>query len=210
VTELWLERWEEGRTGWHEPDGNFKLKAHWPMLATGTRVLVPLCGKSPDLLWLAQQNMEVVGIELSSIAVEAFFSENDLGFGIQGTGHLRCYRADALPISIYCGDYFDFDSDPFGALYDRAALIAMPPDERPGYVQHTKALLTDDAYRMVIALEYDQAAADGPPYSVLPEEILSYWDDLRVASQHNDIDNSPPKFREAGLTEVIEKAWISP
>lgn len=210
MAESWLERWELGRIGWHETDGNSKLKAHWPKLAGGSRVLVPLCGKSPDIFWLAGQGLEVVGVELSEIAVDAFFSEHDLNFEVRNDGPLRRYRALAQPISLYCGDYFDFESGPFDALYDRAALVALPAEQRPAYVEHTGALLTDDAYRLIITLEYDQDAADGPPYSVLPDEILSYWNDLRVLSQHNDIDGCPPKFREAGLTSFIETAWSSP
>lgn len=210
MAEPWLERWEQGRIGWHEPDGNAKLKAHWPELFSGSRVLVPLCGKSPDLLWLAGRGHDVVGVELSEIAAEAFFTEHRLDFELGMEGALRRYHARTRPITIYCGDYFDFEAGVFEALYDRAALVAMPVEERPRYVEHTKALLGDDAYRLVVTLEYDQAAVEGPPYSVPPEEILSYWSDLQLLSQHNDIDAAPPKFREAGLTTFVETAWSSP
>ena len=82
MTECWVERWQEGRTGWHEPDGNDSLKKYWR--AAGRRVLVPLCGKTPDLAWLARLGNEVVGIELAEIAVETFFDffETDKGFAV--------------------------------------------------------------------------------------------------------------------------------
>jgi len=207
MTEPWHERWEQGRIGWHEPDGNAKLKRHWPDLANGGRVLVPLCGKSPDLFWLANRGLDVVGVELSQIAVKAFFDEHDLEYEVTGDGGFICYRSMTHPISICCGDYFDFESRRFDALFDRGALVAIPADERPRYVAHTKTLLKEDAYRLIITLEYDQSAADGPPYAVMPDEVTSYWSDLVALSRNNDIDNCPPKFKAAGLTEVIETAW---
>lgn len=210
MTEPWIERWEQGRIGWHEPDGNRKLKKHWPNLSQGSRVLVPFCGKTPDLLWLAKRDLGVVGVELSQIAVESFFAEHDLEFEVRSDRVLSCYHAKTRPIVIYCGDYFDFLSQPFDALYDRGALIALPAAERPTYVEHTKSLLRKDAYRLIITLEYDQRAANGPPFAVMPDEVISYWGNLKILSQNNDIENCPPKFRSAGLTEVIETAWSSP
>jgi thiopurine S-methyltransferase len=209
VAEPWLERWEEGRIGWHEPGGNANLKKHWPDLPEGSRVLVPLCGKSRDLIWLANRRLDVVGVELSAIAVESFFNEYKLEYGVDSQGKLIRYRSKTQPITIFCGDYFDFEAQVFDALFDRGALVAMPADERPRYVEHTKALLRDDAYRLIITLEYDQSAANGPPFAVMADEIKSYWDDVRLLGRHNDIDNCPPKFRDAGLTEIVEAAWSS-
>ncbi len=209
MTEPWLERWEQGRIGWHEADGNAKLKKHWPDLTEGGRVLVPFCGKARDLIWLADQCLDVVGIELSAIAVESFFVEHSLEFKVDNESRLQRYRATHRPITVFCGNYFDFESQPFDALFDRGALVAVPADERPHYIEHTKTLLRENSYRLIITLEYDQAAADGPPFAVLPDEINSYWDDLQILSRGNAIDSCPPKFKAAGLTEVMETAWSS-
>ncbi len=209
MTEPWLERWEEGRIGWHEPDGNGNLKKHWPDLPADSRVLVPLCGKAFDLVWLANRGLDVTGVELSPTAVESFFNEHKLEYEVDSAEKLHRYRSTTRPITIFCGDYFDFESRPFAALFDRGALVAMPVEERPRYVEHTKALLGEDAYRLIITLEYDQTAANGPPFAVMPSEIASYWDDIHLLSRHNDIDNCPPKFKAAGLAEVLEAAWSS-
>ena len=209
MQDFWLERWREGRIGWHEVDGSALLRRYWPRLVRGTSVLVPLCGKSVDLLWLAAQGLDVVGVELSEIAVRAFFDENDLGFENTVHGSLQCYRATTAPVRIYCGDYLDFDDRPFGALYDRGALVAVPAGERPDYVAHTAERLAPDAFRMVITLEYDQDAVAGPPYSVGSAELRSYWPDLESVCSRNDIDTGPPKFREAGLDQVTETVWTS-
>ena len=209
IVEQWLERWKQGRIGWHEPHGNTNLRKHWPDLAEGSRVLVPYCGKAFDLVWLADRRLDVVGVELSAIAVESFFNEQKLDYAVDSDGKLRRYRSRDQPITVFCGDYFDFESQPFDALFDRGALVAVPADERPNYVRHTKTLLKKHAYRLIITLEYNQAQANGPPFAVMPDEVISYWDDLQVLGRHNDIDNCPPKFKAAGLTEVMECCWSS-
>ncbi len=209
MSEDWLGRWDEGRTGWHEPAGNEGLKAHWPELPEGSSVLVPLCGKAPDLLWLAERGHVVVGVELSDIAVAAVFAEHDLEFVRESSGSFDRYTAKKYPITVYCGDYFSFQSSTFDALYDRGALIALPKDLRPRYVEHTRQLLRPDATRLVITLEYDQQVVNGPPFSVLAGELTGYWDDLDRVAEKNDIDNCPPKFRKAGLTDILEVVWLS-
>lgn len=209
MREDWLSRWIEGRTGWHEPAGNEGLQRHWPDLAGPSRVLVPLCGKTPDLLWLAQRGHEVVGVELSRIAVEAFFEEHNLRYESGSDGAIREYRCPDHAVTLYCGDYFDFRSAPFDALYDRGALVALSAEERPLYVTHTKKLLRSDAFRFVITLEYDQSIVNGPPFSVTADELAGYWDDLVRVGEKNDVDNCPPKFRQAGLKEFTEVVWRS-
>ncbi len=209
VAEDWLARWQQGRIGWHQADGNPYLRRYWPQLPQGSTVLVPLCGKSVDMIWLAAQGLSVTGIELSAIAIAAFFTENDLEYTLSRDGKLDCYSAVSAPISIYCGNYFDFEGKPADALYDRGALATLPEADRPAYIKHTKSLLRAAAHRLIITLEYDQIMASGPPYSVPAEEIHQYWPDLQRVAAHNDLDNCPPKFRQAGLDAVMEAAWSS-
>ena len=171
-------------------------------------MLVPLCGKTVDLLWLASRGLEVTGVEVSDIAVRAFFEENDLAYRrVEGDG-LPTYAATSAPVRIVCGDYLQFEDAPFHSLYDRGALIAVPAPERAAYVEHTRRLLEPDAYRMVITLSYDETVVDGPPFSVPDDELRRYWPDLTCVDSRNDIDNAPPKFRAAGLGELRESVWI--
>ena len=204
MTESWLERWREGRIGWHEDGGNASLRKHWS--TEGRRVLVPMCGKTLDMLWLAERGNEVVGVELSEIAVRAFFEENDLPYSVR-RGRMPAYAADERDITIYCGDLFDFDEPGFTGWYDRGALVATPAEQRPAYARHIDALLAADACKLLITLEYDDKVATGPPYSISPREILGYWPELQAVDRYDDIDNGPPKFREAGLTEMFETVW---
>ena len=165
MTESWLERWREGRIGWHEEEGNASLKKHWR--AEGKRVLVPMCGKTVDMLWLEERGNSVVGVELSDIAARAFFKENDLRYTVH-EGPLPAYIAEDRDITI---------------------------------------LLAPDACRLLITLEYDDAIATGPPFSISGDEIRRYWPDLQEIERYDDIDNGPPKFRDAGLQEMFESVW---
>jgi thiopurine S-methyltransferase len=203
----WIERWEKGNTGWHESDGNARLKQHWR--GTAKHVLVPFCGKSRDLLWLEAQGNSVAGVELSELAITTFFDENGLEYTIRD-GTLKAFQAKTRQITIYCGDYFALQTEPFDAHFDRGALIALPPDRRPAYAAHTSSLLTSAAEQLVITLEYDQKVIGGPPFSVLAAEVEQYWPTLRRVAAEDDIANCPPKFREAGLKKITEVIWRSP
>lgn len=204
MSEDWHERWLEGRIGWHETNGNASLRKHWQ--ASGKRVLVPLCGKSVDMLWLEAQGNDVTGVELSDIAARAFFEENGVAYTIR-EGRLPVYVADDRKITIYCGDLFEYDGAGFDACYDRGALVTLPRDVRPAYVEHINGLLTPDAYKLIITVEYDDNIATGPPFSISENELLSYWPELERLDHYDDIDNGPPKFRDAGLSEMFETVW---
>jgi thiopurine S-methyltransferase len=206
-TEDWLDRWENNRTGWHESDGNAGLKMHWH--AAGRRVLVPLCGKSPDLVWLAQRGHEVVGVELAETAVQQFFAEQRLEFEIDDAGPLARYSATDLSVTIFCGDYFSFESAPFDALYDRGAMVALNQSMRQQYIRHTGRLLKPTAGLLIVTLEYDQDVVQGPPFAVMADELSAGWGELDRVAEKDDIDTCPPKFREAGLTDIKEVFWRS-
>ena len=205
MNEAWIQRWHDGQIGWHEADGNRSLKKYWS--ATGRRVLVPFCGKTRDLLWLEEQGNEVVGIELADMAARAFFEENGLAFDHDAAN--ATYRARDRRIEIVCGDYFKFHGGPFTAHFDRGALAALPADMRPAYAAHTSSLLSDDARQLVIVVEYDETIGTGPPFSVPAEEVQAYWPTLLRVDRYDDIENGPPKFREAGLQEMFENVWRS-
>lgn len=207
MTEDWLDRWEHGRTGWHESDGNAGLRQYWNL--NHGKVLVPLCGKSPDLLWLVRRGHEVVGVELAEKAIHEFFSEQALDYEEVEGEPLRTFRAREVPVAIVCGDYFAFSAGPFDALYDRGAIVAIDPAMRPDYVRHTESLLKPGAPRLVITLEYDQAIVQGPPFALLADELGSYWPGLDRVASKSDLDNCPPKFRNAGLTDIAEVVWRS-
>lgn len=172
---FWIDRWREGRIGFHEGAPNALLAKHHPRLV-GPRVLVPLCGKAEDLAFLAHHGHEVIGIELVEDAVRAFFAEHALTPEVRRQGATTAYTADA--ITILAGDFFAVEPADVGAIdeiYDRAALIALPPPMRRRYVEHLRTLAPAGTPVLLVTLEYPQDAAEGPPFSVPEDEVRALY-----------------------------------
>jgi thiopurine S-methyltransferase len=208
----WFERWREGRTGWHGDQPTQLLLKHWPELEIPPRahVLVPLCGKSPDLLWLAAQECLVTGVELSPLAVEQFFAENHL------TGRTRD-EADgrhwtAAPIEIINGDIFELRAETLAdidAVYDRAALIALPPPMRERYVSEVYSKLPHGCHGLLITMDYPPLEMDGPPFSVDDDEVHRLLDpawDVELFERQAVLASQSP-FSERGVTKLHTSAY---
>lgn len=208
-SDFWHERWQRGELGWHLEGVNPLLERYWSRLGVdaGATVLVPLCGKSHDLLWLARLGHPVIGVELSAIATEAFFAESGLIPAVVENPPFRRYRADAL--EILCGDFFDLEPEHLpvvGAVYDRAALVALPEDLRSRYVAHLKALLPGAKKSLVISFDYPQHEMEGPPFSVGAEQVEKYFGashQIEVLAVTDALAENP-RFRERGVTRMHE------
>jgi thiopurine S-methyltransferase len=205
--EFWLERWREGRTHFHQTRVTPPLERFWPTLrfAPGSRILVPLCGKSLDMLWLAQRDLRVLGVELSQLAVEQFFDEHGLTPQVRHSGAGEHYVAEN--IEIIRGDIFDVDADTLRAcvgVFDRAALVALPREMREPYVRHVYGQLSHQYQGLLITLDYPQEQMDGPPFSVDDEEVQALYTDHSVAEliYRRDMLNLEPKFQSAGVTRL--------
>ncbi len=175
---LWLQSWREQRVDFHQKAVNSFLTRFWPNLelASGCRVFVPLCGKSLDMLWLAEQGHRVIGVELSPIAVAAFFRENGLKPSRRRRGRFTLWQHGR--ISILCGDYFALRQADLGevdAVYDRAALTALPEDIRKRYVVHLQKIISKTS--RIFLLTTEDAADNAPLSQVLgvDEEIASLF-----------------------------------
>lgn len=211
-TEYWLKRWQEGRTGWHHEQPMPLLVQHWPALALprGARVLVPLCGKSVDMLWLSGQGFEVLGVELSPIAVESFLAENALHARTRPSEMGTVYEVANPPgaaIQIINGDVFDVDAATLAschAFYDRAALIALPEDVRAQLVSRVYARLPARARGLLITLDYPPHEMEGPPFPVDDAEVGRLFNaDWRIERlESRDILHSQPSFQEKGVTAL--------
>lgn len=172
--DFWHERWESGRTGFHQDEANRYLIQHWDRLEAEThkKVFVPMCGKSGDMLWLRDQGYEVIGVELSPIAVRDFFDENGLEAEQSKQGAFERWEGDGL--AILCGDVFKLtasDLDGVGAVYDRAAIIALPSDMRRDYANHLRTILPQGTKSLLVTIDYPQDQRSGPPFSVPDDEV---------------------------------------
>lgn len=211
-TEFWLKRWREGATGFHMTRVTPLLTKHWPSfdLAPSTRVLVPLCGKSLDMVWLASQGHSVLGVELAAMAIEQFFDEQKLQPVEHESALGRHYVAGQ--IELICGDIFDLDAETLascGGVYDRGALVALPPAMRQRYTQHVYSRLAKNYVGLLLTLDYDQALMEGPPFSVPEAEVRKLFAGHTQVSclDHMNIIDKEPKFLARGLTQLESVAW---
>ncbi|WLH31737.1 thiopurine S-methyltransferase [Pseudomonas canadensis] len=209
---FWQERWARNQIGFHLSEVNPYLQRHWPQLAVaeGSKVLVPLCGKSLDLVWLASHGLRVMGVELSEQAVEAFFSEQNLVPRITRRSAFTVYQADL--IEVWCGDFFALDAEALvgcAALYDRAALIALPPLMRAQYAEHLSRLLPSGCQGLLITLDYDQTQKAGPPFAVTDDEVkVLFGSDWTLrALQEQDVLEESWKFVQEGVTRLDERVY---
>ncbi|WP_025113151.1 thiopurine S-methyltransferase [Pseudomonas sp. H1h] len=210
--EFWHKKWESNQIGFHLPEVNPYLQRHWPQLAlqAQARVLVPLCGKSLDLAWLAGRGHQVLGIELSERAIEDFFGEHQIAPQISEKGAFKVYRGDG--IELWCGDFFALtagDVADCAALYDRAALIALPPAMRERYATHLQQILPQAVQGLLITLDYDQAQMSGPPFAVGDDEVQRLlghaWQVQMLEEQ--DVLGESWKFLQAGVTRLGERVY---
>ncbi|MBS0200627.1 MAG: thiopurine S-methyltransferase [Proteobacteria bacterium] len=176
---FWHQRWADGQIGFHQSTPTPLMLKHWPSLnvPADARVFVPLCGKSLDLAWFAAQGHRVLGVELSRTAVEQFFAEHGLTPEITESRYGSHYRAG--PIEIIVGDAFGLDAGILGdcaAVFDRAAIIALPPELRARYADELYARLPAGCRGLLITLEYPQDERAGPPFSVSEDEVHARFD----------------------------------
>lgn len=176
--DFWHDMWESGEVGFHQKEINAFLHKHWENLnlqSTET-VLVPLCGKTLDMLWLADLGHEVLGVELSEKALQEFLTENNLTGAPVQHAHYCGYELEK--ITLLCGDFFKLsaeDAKDVVAIYDRAALIALPPEMRVAYAKHITELLPEGGQILQVIMTYDQSTMSGPPFSVTEEELNALY-----------------------------------
>lgn len=204
---FWLERWTRNEIGWHEQQFNPLLTAHFATLGlrAGARVFVPLCGKSRDIAWLLHQGYKVAGSELSELAVQQLFTELGAEPTVTHVGSLKRYSADTL--DVFVGDIFALGADQLGtidAIYDRAALVALPPSMRERYTQQLLTL-TRAAPQLLICFEYDQDVMPGPPHAVTAAEV---WLHYGAAYQLRLLYVQPVEGGLKGVTPANELVWL--
>lgn len=202
---FWHQMWNSGVVGFHQPDVNHYLKTHWSKLQLQGRenVLVPLCGKSLDMIWLAQQGHSVLGIELSPKALDEFLAENKLTAEPIEQGNHCGYK---LPdMTLLCGDFFHLTKAQcrdIHVVYDRAALVALPLKMRKQYVKHLAEILPKGSQYLLVTMEYDQTSMNGPPFSVSEEEVIALFSPFCTIQK---VEEKP--FNRKGQ-EAVEKVFI--
>ncbi|GAB4168483.1 MAG: thiopurine S-methyltransferase [Geothermobacteraceae bacterium] len=211
--EFWQQIWQQNDIGFHRSSEHPALVRTWPRLAEGMEgsVFVPLCGKSLDLAWLAGQGREVIGVELSALAVDSFFRENSLTPQTSGADGFNLYRVDGL--RIYQGDFFALSTrhlDGARLIYDRAALVAFPSDMRRRYAAHLDVLFPGPARMLLVANSYPEGQMDGPPFSVTADEVERlYAGNWRIERlERRETIDEHPGLRKRGLDSFISEVFL--
>lgn len=176
---FWHQRWAANEIGFHRSQPNPLLIAYFNALALtkGSRIFVPLCGKTLDIAWLLSNGYLIAGAELSELAITQLFAELGIEPTITELGTIKHYSA--TDIDIFVGDIFDLTRKilgPIDALYDRAALIALPENMRARYTKHLIDI-SRNAPQLLITFEYDQTLMQGPPFAVSPDEVRRHYED---------------------------------
>ncbi len=209
---FWHDKWERGVTGFHLDHINPYLAAHWHQLAVPakTPVLVPLCGKSLDLAYLAGEGHPVLGVELNTLAVESLFASLGSVPEPQPDGALRRYQWDE--VAVLQGDLFQVTPEQVAscaAFYDRAALIALPETMRERYVAKLAALLPAGAVGLLVTLDYPQERMAGPPFAVSQQEVMARYRadfDVTLLASH-DVLAENPRFVARGVPWLQEQVY---
>lgn len=211
--DYWLSRWKQGEIGFHQNEINPYLRQYWQMLhlAHGSKIFIPLCGKSSDMLWLHERGHSVLGVELSAIAVQAFFVENRFSPLHVTSGKFDRFEING--INILCGNFFDLGEDDLAkvnAVYDRASLVALPSEMRKYYVQHLLRILPSATKILLITFDYPPAEMSGPPFAVSPGEVEMLYQEhaeIRLLARL-DVLAQNQRFRERGLSQMQESIFL--
>jgi len=205
--DFWHQRWQTNQIGFHRDTPLPLLLAHWPALGlkTGSQVFVPLCGKSLDMVWLAEQGHRVLGVELSELAITQFFDERGLSPETRQSPFGTHYYAGAW--EIICGDAFSLTTEVLQhctGIYDRGAMIALPPEMRKTYVATTWSRLPTGCQGLLVTLEYPQSQKSGPPFSVEETEIRQRFNGICSVGllERRDILQNEPKFQAEGISTL--------
>jgi thiopurine S-methyltransferase len=211
--EFWLDRWQRHEIGFHQAQINGDLQVHWPGAGCppSAPVLVPLCGKSADMHWLRAQGHPIVGVDLSAIAAGEFFAEARLSPRRARAAEFECWEAEGFRILV--GDFFSLDAASLaavGGVYDRAALVALPPPLRQRYARHLVQILPQHCLMLLLTMEYPQEQMAGPPFSVPEAEVRElYAPDFSVrqlAARESGLIE--PRYLERGLKSRSECVYL--
>ena len=212
--EFWLEKWQNNQTGFHKEFTHPLLVEYIEKLnlSQGDTIFVPLCGKTVDMLWLNQQGFHVIGVELSQLAVEQFFAENDLEFVKTQEGEFAVYRHEN--IAVYQGDFFALSTlhlKGVKSVYDRAALIALPDDLVDKYVEKMQKIIPENSKELLITLEFIKKLGPlGPPFTTPDDTVKKLFATYQSVEllQEVDIISREAKFKELGCDYVYERIYL--
>lgn len=214
--QYWQQVWQDNDIGFHQQQVNKLLLKCWPSveLASGSTVLVPLCGKSLDVLWFRKQGYRVIGIELSELALDELAEQmrSELGIGIDKTPRAQDVWYEGDGVLLIGGDFFSVRPEDLGnvdAVYDRGALVALPDAMRVDYCRQLHAL-SAGAKQLVMTFDYQQQLMAGPPFAISVDELEQHYGTthrIRCVDERELIAYEHG-FRALGLPSFIQRVHL--
>lgn len=208
----WADAWNNNQIGFHQSQTNAYLAAHGKAVwgDTPSRVLVPLCGKSLDMVYLAQTAEHVVGVEFVDKAVQDFFTEQGLDAEVTSE---PLQRYDAGNYTLFAADFFNITPEHTGkidAVFDRASMVALDADTRTRYAKHMTELLQPGTKMLLVTFEYDQNTMAGPPFAILPDEVEQHYGDAFSIEilERRDFNNDMMRSRGASTFDATAYSLI--
>lgn len=198
-SDFWLSKWKEGDTRFHQTQFHPQLEKFGHRFTPGT-ILVPLCGKTLDMLYLSSHGHQVIGAELSDIACRDFFTENKIAFTEKTAGGFTVFESEK--ITLWCGDFFKLPEMVWKSVtgvYDRAALVALPEEVRRQYAAEMAKRSQPELEVLLIAYEYPQGAMDGPPFSVTRPEVFNLYRPFSILL----LKEERSQVRDFNVTETV-------
>lgn len=210
----WLSRWRKNKIGFHMADGYPTLEQHLANISFPKQqtALVPLCGKSRDLITLTHHFNKVVGVEISEKAIKEFLQEHNLTATESSFADFKIFKTES--INLWCGDFMKLPAHKLPSIdliYDKAALVALPSDKRPEYAEKLVSLCSDSTFIMLHHFTYNQKEMPGPPFSVSDRELNAYFGEKfnAIILEKSEIDlNRFKKFQYRGLKSGLMERFI--
>lgn len=204
----WQSRWHKGNTGWHMDTVYPPLPTLWKLLdiKSASRVLVPMCGKSLDLYWLTEHSRKVIGVDVSSKAVQAVMQKHSESFSQTTSHNFTIYKSNSL--ELWKGDFMKLPAEevtPIDLVYDKASIVALPPEKRPNYAHKIIELCNDSTHILLQTFEYIQEEMTGPPFSVDRKELQQLFGNdftIQLVHEQSKLEELEP-FQQRGLSSYL-------
>jgi len=175
--EDWNQRWVDKRTGWHRGEVNPTLEKYFPSSEKPT-CFFPLCGKTLDMIWVAQKGCQVRGAEFSQLAIDQFFEENKIA-NKEENAFIQSTES-SFDIALKQGDFFEYpDNQKFELIFDRGSMVAVNPKDREKYAQKIKTLLKSDGKVLLSAISRDEEhLKNGPPFHLTVDDVKNAYEKI--------------------------------
>lgn len=157
TVEFWQTRFESGNMPWDRGGANPQL-AQWlaaGLIAPGTSMLVPGCGRGWEVAALAAHGVHATGIDYAAGAIASCET---------------LLQSQGLTADLFQADVLDWQpAAPVDAVYEQTCLCALHPDHWRAYADQLRAWIRPGGQLFALfvqasAAESAQGFVKGPPY----------------------------------------------